>query len=884
MALKATSLREPRLWESAQKIKAGQGSHAEHAELVNAIKPVRPYDAPVPPASDTEVVDALSKDKKENAFAPRQLQEGSPVAVRLDIPAYEQKNTWVVSVHHPKSDFTAGPVIGYDSVAHIDNPKFGVHPTGALNIASGKPKSTIATVHGNWRNITPDDAYEMAHAVHNDPEWRQVGMDPERHSYFYDRETQQPVVSADEALHIGPLVYAKNPVYDEPEKYKFSSGGTTPQSSLAGGEYIPHEDKRRAQNLKDFHGKTPKEIKEARWYHGTNQDFSEFKPGASGAIFVTQSPAFAGSFSKQHMEHWLAGAEESPEYKDIFGGVKKPDKHVPNIMPVHVRAEKPFDYENRKHINALIQELGPDLIFDPHLKNFVDETRQGDWGAIESPPIQAAIKAMGHDSFYVKETGAKNLAVYDPSQIKSATGNQGTFDPSEADITKAEGGSVDNESLWEDAFHATHMPIDQFDLSKAGTGTTVGGGKSQRAIFLTSDPENAHTYLGGAYVMRDKNPETEPMKHDPRVGRHYITGANILPLKVDTKDFELWDYGGGLYDESHMNELIKDARKRKIPGLQIDNIKDQGYMGLGSGKKTTTYVVLDPSRIRSKFAKFDPAKAKKRDLMASNGGVMDVEDDGITAYHGSPHDFDQFDISKIGTGEGAQVFGHGLYFAQAEPTAREYRDTLTDRASNFRVGNIDMPKWILRGIELAPDRDAAIEKHRQDFTQRLAEAEAEAQGNHQPWLAAGKISAIKDTLAGLDQLQQGAQLPHTRGRMYEVHINAHPDHFLDWDKPLSEQSQYVQDALNQHPKANRLFGNDVVKGELVEPTGQSILNRLLGRAEEKSQQLHDLGIKGIKYLDQGSRGAGEGSRNFVVFDDKLVNVKRKYARGGVVNG
>jgi len=219
------SLREKGLWTSAQAIKAGTGSREAHAALVNKIKPVSPYAAPVPPASDQQVHDALTKDKQPKAFAPRRLGEGTPVAVRLDIPAYEKRNTWVVSVHHPKSDFTAGEVIGYDSVAHIGNPRFGVHPTGALNIASGKPKATIATVHGNWKKTTPEDAFKLSQTVHNDPQWRQVGMDPERHSYFYDRETQEPVMAADEALHIGPLVYAKNPVYGKKTDFAFSKGG-----------------------------------------------------------------------------------------------------------------------------------------------------------------------------------------------------------------------------------------------------------------------------------------------------------------------------------------------------------------------------------------------------------------------------------------------------------------------------------------------------------------------------------------------------------------------------------------------------------------------------------------------------------------------------------
>src|SRR4029079_2118814 len=47
----------------------------------------------------------------------------------------------------------------------------------------------------------------------------------------------------------------------------------------------------------------------------------------------------------------------------------------------------------------------------------------------------------------------------------------------------------------------------------------------------------------------------------------------------------------------------------------------------------------------------------------------------IRAYHGSPHDFDKFDLSKIGTGEGAQAYGHGLYFAENEGAATGCRET-----------------------------------------------------------------------------------------------------------------------------------------------------------------------------------------------------------------
>ena len=88
----------------------------------------------------------------------------------------------------------------------------------------------------------------------------------------------------------------------------------------------------------------------------------------------------------------------------------------------------------------------------------------------------------------------------------------------------------------------------------------------------------------------------------------------------------------------------------------------------------------------------DTGLPTQKGLVAAAGqtaqGVMmgttapgDVPPPGFIAYHGSPHSFDQFDTSKIGTGEGAQAYGHGLYFAEKEGTAQSYRDALaTDPA------------------------------------------------------------------------------------------------------------------------------------------------------------------------------------------------------------
>ena len=80
-------------------------------------------------------------------------------------------------------------------------------------------------------------------------------------------------------------------------------------------------------------------------------------------------------------------------------------------------------------------------------------------------------------------------------------------------------------------------------------------------------------------------------------------------------------------------------------------------------------------------AEADRIAAAAEQGQSSRPGSLKSEDmktgtlsDFITAYHGSPHDFDRFDLSKIGTGEGAQAYGHGLYFAENEGVAKGYRD------------------------------------------------------------------------------------------------------------------------------------------------------------------------------------------------------------------
>lgn len=259
--------------------------------------------------------------------------------------------------------------------------------------------------------------------------------------------------------------------------------------------------------------------------------------------------------------------------------------------------------------------------------------------------------------------------------------------------------------------------------------------------------------------------------------------------------------------------------------------------------------------------------------------VESAVEKGIRAYHGSPHDFERFDISKIGSGEGAQSYGHGLYFAENPETALSYRKNLSDMKDRTIEGtNLTVPSWVANKLESR--NPTAINDVRTDFTNRLAEMRKRLTDptELQPWNIQSNIPGIENILRAVDHFEKGAPIKPA-GRMYEVNINAKPDQLIQYEKPLGEQSQHVQDAIRAMP-------NYESHAKYLEPGGQlgEALKRGLVpgsfRPEGGSAALRDAGIPGIKYLDQGSRAAGVGTNNYVMFDDKLIQILRKYGLAG----
>ena len=260
--------------------------------------------------------------------------------------------------------------------------------------------------------------------------------------------------------------------------------------------------------------------------------------------------------------------------------------------------------------------------------------------------------------------------------------------------------------------------------------------------------------------------------------------------------------------------------------------------------------------------------------------LVDEADGGLIAYHGSPHTFDKFSMDKIGTGEGAQAYGHGLYFAEAEDVAKTYRDMLSQQPQELpALGWQERMNWTDAQDEAYTLADKALEELQIDIMQG---------GSSRPdWSRlTDKVRQLaprgkEDEIAGaLDDLanKYGWKefVNKNPGSMYQVRLNVKPDELLDWDRPLSEQPANVRKVvgglvernIDDEPGWAKLTGEKALRA-----VDERVGLKVKGGGEKA---LKAAGIKGIRYLDGGSRAAGGGTYNYVIFDDSLIDVLKRY--------
>jgi hypothetical protein len=231
------------------------------------------------------------------------------------------------------------------------------------------------------------------------------------------------------------------------------------------------------------------------------------------------------------------------------------------------------------------------------------------------------------------------------------------------------------------------------------------------------------------------------------------------------------------------------------------------------------------------------------------GAILSATDNqptGIKAYHSSPHDFDKFDLAKIGTGEGAQVYGHGLYFAESPAVSGQGGQYWQQFADRFSGGERDAATT-LRSAGFDREKAAAlIQRDIEQARQFLKEGFRS--------MPAGDVRVAK-ALAAKEQALQLLESGKPVGpRTYEVNIKADPAHMLDWDKPLSAQ-QHLIDPLREAGVSRSLL-NEASGGDLYHKAAIDFHRPGLGHLDRAlaSEKFAEAGIPGIKYLDEGSRG------------------------------
>jgi hypothetical protein len=250
----------------------------------------------------------------------------------------------------------------------------------------------------------------------------------------------------------------------------------------------------------------------------------------------------------------------------------------------------------------------------------------------------------------------------------------------------------------------------------------------------------------------------------------------------------------------------------------------------------------------------------------------------LDVYHGTPHRFPpternplgEFDASKIGTGEGAQVYGHGLYVAQAPTVAKEYQkqlgtqmqykgqqfyDPIVGRKTGT-TGNTDLDDYLLSYLG-----DTGV------IRKELLTAAKEMRVSKNPQAR----KEYQTLMADLRKVRPDVTAGNT-GSLYKVDL---PDEqigkMLDFDAPLGEQSDYVKNIIKEYELD--YVPPSATGGRLIEE-----MNRAFGPATA-SMHLRNAGIPGIKYLDQNSRKPGTASMTQAQLDTRIDILKKDIASG-----
>jgi hypothetical protein len=343
---------------------------------------------------------------------------------------------------------------------------------------------------------------------------------------------------------------------------------------------------------------------------------------------------------------------------------------------------------------------------------------------------------------------------------------------------------------------------------------------------------------------------------------------NMLRTPMPMEMYGNVDYGPQTQVPYGSQELLKT-----LP-LPPQGPAQQAAANLGSLAPLTPMEALQAARVARQAA-----LASKEAAVAGGKALAPVAGDmlmnymvkqkmilPLDVYHGSPHRFPptarnplgEFDASKIGTGEGAQVYGHGLYTAEAPAVATEYQRQLGTqmkyKGEQFydpivgkktgTTGNTELDDYLLSYLG-----DTGV------IRKELLTAAKEMRSAKNP-------QAVKEYQALMGELRKVRSdvTAANTGSLYKVDL---PDEqiakMLDYDKTWKQQPKNVQDAINIDSLLKYYGTDDISTSQVLYHAKQNMSPAAF------AEFLRSKGVPGVKYFDEKSRAAGEGTRNFVIF-------------------
>jgi len=318
------------------------------------------------------------------------------------------------------------------------------------------------------------------------------------------------------------------------------------------------------------------------------------------------------------------------------------------------------------------------------------------------------------------------------------------------------------------------------------------------------------------------------------------------------------------------SEQVSKAVRGVIPKLNLSK-SNTGDVAGSLGEYLVSPMVAPEALLSTgvKTAKYAaPVVGKAAENYAARTGLLIPLD----AYHGSPSKFDKFDINKVGTGEGAQAYGYGMYFAEKPGIASEYQKNLSkEYANKVARGEIKNPEYRKAQADLLRF-DRELQKKYQ----------FEGISPNQEVIQYGETKFPKDVVERAKQLSNKEQEIYdklSKGYLYKSDI---PDQavktFLDWDKPISKQSKQIQNVVKKISDKygfgydDTYTGGDFYRALTVDLNATGMAKNYRDPQAAASEMLNSEGTQGIKYFDATSRKKKDGTRNYVVFDPSTVKI------------